>query len=394
MRFAVEPWAPEYGTAVGPGDVEPTKVPVEVHHEVAPDDWRPLRPPAAAEPAGRVRFIDGVRRVDAWVWVTDDDGSVHPGIAASYAAGSVSCATLFGTSLTRQPGAWLEQAVVRRRVLSPARSLAAVATRHGSYEPCQTGGEGVEALSQELQQQMGLLEQRLAVEGAPADLIVVDGPLSKLPAIGETVGYVKTRHRQYLPEALDRVTATLDAGERTPLFRTMAGWQRWSWYLRLPGPLGHPLAGVVRCEVAGEVPLTRARALADTVAATLPRFASRPHRDPRAPQNLTPIGALERALRHRLGNAQLMERALRSAAAGDRSASAGRAPHSGAVGEGRGRSGATGGGRGGSAGTTDGDRGAWAGDRDAGTGGEEAVALWPPQHALSWSTGAYGGEPA
>jgi hypothetical protein len=46
----------------------------------------------------------------------------------------------------------------------------------------------------------------------------------------------------------------------------------------------------------------------------LPILASEPHLDPRAPQNLVPIGALERALRHRMGDPRLVERALREAA--------------------------------------------------------------------------------
>ena len=46
----------------------------------------------------------------------------------------------------------------------------------------------------------------------------------------------------------------------------------------------------------------------------LPAFASEAHKDARAPQNLYPIGGLERELRHRLGDAELLYRALRAAA--------------------------------------------------------------------------------
>jgi hypothetical protein len=56
--------------------------------------------------------------------------------------------------------------------------------------------------------------------------------------------------------------------------------------------------------------------LADTTAKLLPRFASSEHKDPRAPQNLYPIGALERELRRRLGDPHLLYRALRLAAFG------------------------------------------------------------------------------
>jgi hypothetical protein len=72
---------------------------------------------------------------------------------------------------------------------------------------------------------------------------------------------------------------------------------------------------VVRCECSSDLTPKAAIALADSATATLPRFASEPHKDPRAPQNLYPIGALERELRRRLGDQQLVYRALRIAAA-------------------------------------------------------------------------------
>jgi hypothetical protein len=53
---------------------------------------------------------------------------------------------------------------------------------------------------------------------------------------------------------------------------------------------------------------------ASRVSATLPRYASARHKDPRAPQNLYPIGGLERELRRRLGDRDLAIRALRRAA--------------------------------------------------------------------------------
>jgi hypothetical protein len=70
----------------------------------------------------------------------------------------------------------------------------------------------------------------------------------------------------------------------------------------------------VRCETSAELPLADVRTLADRTAATLPRFASRPHKDPRAPQNLYPIAGLERELRRRLGDPGLLYRALRAVA--------------------------------------------------------------------------------
>src|SRR5207237_5109680 len=92
MRFAVEAWAPEYGSAMG-SDQEMAASDAAVDHDVEMplDEWQPRPPPEDTAPAGSVIFTDGVRRVDAQVWITTGDGASRPGICASYAAGAVRC---------------------------------------------------------------------------------------------------------------------------------------------------------------------------------------------------------------------------------------------------------------------------------------------------------------
>jgi hypothetical protein len=93
-------------------------------------------------------------------------------------------------------------------------------------------------------------------------------------------------------------------------------WERLSWYLKLPsGESRAPWSATVRLECSADLPAEDAIALADVTARVLPRLASTPHKDPRAPQNLVPIGGLERQLRHRLGDAALLYRSLRGALA-------------------------------------------------------------------------------
>jgi hypothetical protein len=75
------------------------------------------------------------------------------------------------------------------------------------------------------------------------------------------------------------------------------------------------MAGIIRAEASTDLDVTAAAMTADATTAILPRFASVPHKDPRAPQNQQPIAGRERELRRRLGDAQLLERALRVAAA-------------------------------------------------------------------------------
>ena len=156
------------------------------------------------------------------------------------------------------------------------------------------------------------LAARVSVGGQQ---LVVDGPLSQHRHLGGALGYVKTLQRGYGPPDVLRVAGMLEPGERTPVFVVGESVARWSWYVRLPGPLVHPLAGVVRCEAATDQSLAAAVGLADRSACSLPRFASAVHKDTRAPQNLYPIAGLERKLRNRLGDQALLLRALRVAVA-------------------------------------------------------------------------------
>lgn len=71
------------------------------------------------------------------------------------------------------------------------------------------------------------------------------------------------------------------------------------------------MSGVVRVELPGLGDASCAAARADQITAALPRFASEAHKDARSPQNLYPIAGLERELRRRLGDAKLLDRALR-----------------------------------------------------------------------------------
>jgi hypothetical protein len=144
---------------------------------------------------------------------------------------------------------------------------------------------------------------------------VIDGPLTGRQNVPGAVGFIKSHRVSYLPDQVRWAIGALASGQRTPLFLTATHtWSRFSWYLRLPGANGHPWAGVVRCETSPDNEVAEVVRLADLITATLPRFASSPHKDPRAPQNLYPIGGLERELRRRLGDAELLYRDLRIAA--------------------------------------------------------------------------------
>ncbi|MBK5289465.1 MAG: hypothetical protein JJE46_13475 [Acidimicrobiia bacterium] len=309
MRFTVDPWDPSYGSALETV-LDPSEVVVNADVEVASDRWTPI----AAEPdlaAATVLFVDGVRRIDARVWVEDDDGGVEPGVCATYAAGVVRTGER----------AEVVAASVGRGVFSASRAIRPIPTRFPAvtYLPYAAGDSTPESLWLAIQDQMGRREIEMADvarRDAPADaLVVVDGPITNRAQVGGAVGVIKTHATAYLPPDLHRFVGGLPEGSRTPVFTIGGRGSRHSWYLRLPGGRGAPWSGVVRCECSSELVVAEAVALANRVGATVPRFASESHKDPRAPQNLYPIGGLERELRRRLGDAELLYRALAVASA-------------------------------------------------------------------------------
>ncbi len=300
MRYTVESWDPDYG-APSTAELEDASGNVDVNVEVASDAWTPVLPDA--EPLHDMLFVDGVRRVDASLWIEQPPDFPGFALAATYAAGAVRC----------NGRAELESADIGRGLFTSS-AADDIESTVGMYKVKATKGTTSEELWLGIQQRMADLEAKVAREAGPAEVIVVDGPLSHHRDIENAVGYIKTQKVQYLPMELRPVLTSLLPGFRTPLFLTTTSWSRYSWYLRLANHSG-PAGGLVRCEVDGDVDRVQAIRLADRVSASLPRFASERHKDPRAPQNLYPIGGLERELRHRLGDREMAIRALRIAAA-------------------------------------------------------------------------------
>lgn len=331
MRFAVDGWDPGYGSSFEVDEeLTDTTADVEVAVEVPRADWRPLGPTAPVTVPSRVLFVDGVRRIEARAWIDDQPdpatgagggraGTATEGICASYAAGVVCCT---GTR------ARLQDSEPRRGLFTVASHARNIETSAGVYEACKAEPVAqrplAAALSQALQRRLAELELGVArqaranpVEGGDVedDLLVIDGPLHGRTGLPRAVGYIKSHHSAYLPRELHAMVGRLQAGQRTPVFHIGNGWDRHSWYLRLPGSPGAPWAGVVRVECSPDLTTDRVVALANLTQAVLPRYASAAYKDTRAPQNLYPIAGLERELRRRLGDPRLLYRALRVAAA-------------------------------------------------------------------------------
>jgi hypothetical protein len=309
--FSVDPWDPSYGQATGDEQavLDASTAELDLDLELPAASWRPLDPSAGVVPPDAVLFLDGVRRIDARVWVHGGGGQPATGIAASLAAGVVCC----------DGAARVTDVAVERGLFTAAPEAGDIITRAAVYPARRAGGPGFDQLSLAMQQRLSDIEVELALAmrgpgRAADDLLVVDGPLRSRVHMDRTVGYIKTHHASYLPDGQAAVVGALRPGQRTPAFAIGTTWRRTSWYLRLPSGTDAPWAGVVRLECSPDLAPKEVTELADLTARMLPPLASAPHKDPRAPQILVPIGGLERELRRRLGDQQLLYRALRSAA--------------------------------------------------------------------------------
>jgi hypothetical protein len=307
VKFTVDPWDPAYGSSLEAA-AQPSEANVVVDVEAPESRWAPIRPPASTVVPAELVFVDGVRRLEARTWVEEPDGNAVAGIFASFAAGAVRC----------DGRAEIVDVAVGRGVYAPTTAVAEVDTNAGRFAARRTADAQPEALMYAVHEDMTETEVVVAERARRRgnELLLLDGPLRKRAHVPDAVGIVKSHYVHYLPPALDAMVATLGAGMRTPVFRVDAPpFSRHSWYVRLPGPAGGPWAGIVRCEATGALAAEQVSALADRVTLALPRFASTPHKDARAPQNLFPIAGLERELRRRLGDAQIIYRALRRASA-------------------------------------------------------------------------------
>ncbi len=311
MVLRVDPWRPDYGASA---ELQPEfDLAPAVGLELGVEEsgrWVPIPASEMAE-LPCCAFIDGVLRIEARLFAEEGDVTA-PALAGSWAVGcawstrppkvaaiSVGRELVIGAGLETEP---LEVSVAHRPLIFWPRSV-------GGSAPL----DPVRGLQNAMREAEAALA-RETLESGGADLVVSDGPLNYFLS-GPAIGMVKRQSRSYLDASRAAVLGQLGPGERTPLFKLgEQRLERYSWYLRLAQrrAIDGMMAGLVRLEVAASGGVDAAKELADLAGSVLPRFSSQPGRDPRAPQNVYPIGALENGLRRRLGDTALIRRNLES----------------------------------------------------------------------------------
>ena len=209
MNFSVDPWDPSYGVAFAEdmtGDpLRESTAELNLDFEVPADRWQPVAADGGEPVPSTILFLDGVRRIDARVWLHAGDAQPAPGIAASYAAGLV---CLNGT-------ARISDVAVERGLFTAAAEAVDIDSRHGRYIARKAAGPGMDQLSLALQQHLSETEVQLALLFRAAhperELEVAVDP--QLPALDADPALL----RRVLDNLLDNARKYSDDGARITL---------------------------------------------------------------------------------------------------------------------------------------------------------------------------------
>lgn len=307
LSLRIDPWIPSYESAF---QLDEEQAPPDgVDPYVETEDWRPITPEDGSARPDSIVFVDGVQRVETRV-IGEDEGELVYGAFVSIAVGA---------TVVRSAASEVEAGLPARII-----ALGAGKTYERQEVPC---GNAVLGFAAESAPDRGFDAWRKAVDrvrrereatlgremsGAGHPLVIMDGRLTFQPTRSHALGVSKSIRTLYLKPPHSDVLRQLAPGTRTPVFQIPYENAVYSWYVRLaaPRPIEHAYTGLVQVETFTGIGLDEAVRLADLTAAHLPSFASSSAWDPRAPQNLYPICALENRLRRQLGNHEFIRRGI------------------------------------------------------------------------------------
>ncbi len=319
MKIFVDPWESEY-TGFFQVEEEFKEERVDIDIEVPKEKWAPIFE-KDIPPQKEVIFLDGVRRMHQRV-VIERNGKIFYGGLGTFAAGAMKIikkkrndlfASLIETSIKRVLIVFKEVKGEIKDFKLPGIPFEVSIVSMEKNDP--------QAPLEKLQELMRAEEVRLAdtISSYYKDIpLVVDGTLYFPWKNAKVLGFVKSLHNLYIPDELIPVVLKLREGERTPVFLITFKnrgelSKKYSWFIRLKelDEREFPYAGIIRMEAPGtlneeEFSFLRSWSL------TLKDFISDRLRDKRSPQNLLPVGVLERELKKRIGSEYLITQRIRT----------------------------------------------------------------------------------
>lgn len=302
MDWRLEAWNPAYALNQAALEEAPAqKAPIEPSPE---GDWQPIDPIFQTWPAV-VYFVDGRMRVDAQIANQANQRALLLSLA-------------IGALVRDDAGIRLAKHQVHRVLLHAEGFDQPIQVGDLCYKPQARGANTVEELMEQAAHLMREYEAEMAAE-LQGNLVVVDGPLfyGGQRAAQPILGYSKSFKQLYLNADEAQLLHRLKSGQRSPIFRVPADHSRrhqdmWVWYLRLPLNPSFPFhsgASLLRVETP-YAPAPDTTQLAHLSSNLFAQTASTPARDPRAPQNLIPVGGLEQLLGRRLGSLEVIRRQI------------------------------------------------------------------------------------
>ena len=311
MAWKLEAWNPEYALPerVATDDEASGLEDIKTHYE---GEWKAHRPAAVElDNWPIVYLVDGRQRIDALI--ADSQG--RRALLATVIAGAV----LRDGGGIRPVGEPLKKHLLLHS--SDLEETLPPGLQH--YQPLRVPRSDPASLRSKVTEEMRTLEARLVNE-LEGGLVVVDGQIypggQALEEPGRILGYTKTQPATYLGPEHQALLYALEPLERTPIF-SIPGYARrrpldvFSWYVRLPlnpSTVFYNGAALLRVETLSAEPRD-AIPLADFSVSLFGALASSPVRDPRAPQNLIPIGGLEQWLGRHMGQAEVVRRRIAQA---------------------------------------------------------------------------------
>ncbi len=307
MAWKLEAWNPEYALPERVGLEEgDSPQDIKTHYE---SNWA-ARTPSRVEPDNWpiVYLVDGRQRIDALI----ADSRGQQALLATVIAGVV----LRDGAGIRPVGEPHKQHIL----LHSAPLEEPLPPGLGHYQPIQTQSSDPASLRSKVTEVMRRLEASLVNE-LSGGLVIMDGQIfpgeSPYQEPERILGYTKTQAATYLGPQEQALLPTLKPYQRTPIF-SIPGYGRrrpldvFSWYVRLPLEPSVPFYGgaaLLRVETPSLEPATAIK-LADLSVSLFCQMASSPARDPRAPQNLIPIGGLEQWLGRHMGQGDVVRRKI------------------------------------------------------------------------------------
>lgn len=308
MAWKLEAWNPEYALPerIESKDEAGGLEDIKIHYE---GDWVAHTPPRVAPQNWPVVYlVDGRQRIDAQI----ADAKGRRALLATVIAGAV-----------LRDGAGIRPVgdPIKRHILLHSSDLEEPlppSLRH--YEPIQTTKSDPASLRSKVTEVMRHLEASL-VNTLEGGLVIVDGQIypgaQDYNTPGRLLGYTKTQAATYLGPDQQALLYDLQPYQRTPIFQIPGYALRrpldvFSWYVRLPlepNATFYSGAALLRIETPSEEPSEAVR-LADLSVSLFCTLASSPAKDPRAPQNLIPVGGLEQWLGRHLGPAEVVRRRI------------------------------------------------------------------------------------